>query len=147
VVWLERVERLDEAVLELQHQLERTNDDQGLARSMLLESAQALATARREVDDSASQLHRLRVQAKAYRYVVEVLAKSLALDSERLARPARTAQQAIGQYLDVRHARKWVAGHRELLSEPLGPDLERNLKRKEKRALKSSRQALRKIAK
>lgn len=146
LVWAERVERLDQAVRELQQQLQRTNDDQGLARSMLLESAQALATAGREVDDSASQLHRLRVHAKAYRYVVEVLAKSLALDSERLTKPARTAQQAIGRYLDLRHARKWVAQHRRVLAEPLRSDLEKRLKRMEKRAFKQSRRALRKLA-
>lgn len=147
LVWSERLERLDQSVRELQRQLERTHDDQGLARSMLLESAQALAIARREEDGSASQLHRLRVQAKAYRYVVEVLAKSLALDSERLAKPARTVQQAVGRYLDARFARKWVARHRELLAEPLRSDLDRHLRRKEQRAFEESRRALRKIAK
>lgn len=147
LAWSERLERVDRSLRELQSQLARIHDGQGLARSMLLESAQAVAKATREEDGSASQLHRLRVQAKAFRYVVEVLAKALALDSERLAKSARAAQQTIGRYLDARHARKWVARHRELLAEPLGSDLERHLGRQEKRAFKDLRRALRKIAK
>ena len=146
LVWSERLERLDQSVRELKRQLERTSDGKGLARSMMLQSAQALAQACRHQDGSVSALHSARVHAKAYRYVIETLAKQLGLDSERLARPARAIQQAAGRHLDARNVRKWVARHRDALAEPLGFELHALLAGKEKRALKETRRALRKVA-
>jgi len=146
LVWSERLERLDQSVHDLKGQLARTSDSRGLARVMLLESAQALALARRQVDGRASSLHRVRVQAKAYRYVIEILARQLELDSERLAAPARATQQAIGRYLDARNARKWTVRHGDVLAEPLRSGLRKLLAGEEKRALKEARRALRKLA-
>lgn len=143
LVWSERLERLDRSAQELARELARAADGRLLARSMLLESAQALARARRHVDGSARALHRLRIQAKASRYVTEVLAKQLGLEVERLAAPARVTQQVVGRYLDARAARKWVARQRESLAEPLSSNLRKRLGRDEKRALKASRRELR----
>ncbi len=147
VVWSERLERLDQSSRDLQSQLMRARDGRLLGRSMLLESAQALARARRHVDGRARTLHRLRIQAKSCRYVTEVLAKQLGLEADRLAAPARATQQAVGRYLDGRDACKWVARHRESLAGPLHSELRKLLARDEKRALKASRRELRKLAK
>jgi CHAD domain-containing protein len=146
LVWPERLARLDQSVQELKVQIGHSSATRELARAMLLESAQALAQASRQMDGRASSLHRVRVQAKAYRYVIELLAGDLMLDSERLAAPARAAQQAVGRYLDARNARKWVARHRAVLAEPVCSGLGKVLARKEKRALKEARRALRKLA-
>jgi CHAD domain-containing protein len=145
LAWSERLERLSQSVHELREQAARASDAQGLARAVLLESARALAQARRRVDGRAASLHHLRVQAKAYRYVNELLAPELKLDGDGLAAPARAAQQALGRYLDARNARKWIAGHRKLLAKSPGPALEELMTREEKRALKKARRVLRKL--
>jgi CHAD domain-containing protein len=146
LTWAERMERLDQAAHDLRDQLGHAGDGRVLARSMLLESAQALAHSRRQVNGRARTLHRLRIQAKASRYVTEVLGKQLGLDAERLAKPARATQQAVGRYLDGRDARKWLSRHRVALDAPLHAELRERLTRDEKQALKSSRRELRKLA-
>ncbi len=147
IVWSERLERLDRSSRELTAQLGRVRDGRILARSMMLESAQALARSHRQLNGRPRSLHRLRIQAKASRYVTEVLAKQLGLDADRLAAPARATQQVVGRYLDGRDARKWVARHRELLAEPLRAQLRARLARDEKRALKASRRGLASLGK
>jgi CHAD domain-containing protein len=146
LTWAERVERLDQASQDLRTELARARDGRMLARSMLLESAQALANSRRQVNGRARTLHRLRIQAKASRYVTEVLGKQLRLNVDRLAEPARATQQAVGRYLDGRDARKWVARHRDELDVPFHAELRKRLARDEKHALKNSRRELRKLA-
>ncbi|HSD75367.1 MAG TPA: CHAD domain-containing protein [Steroidobacteraceae bacterium] len=146
LIWTERMQRLDEASRNLSDELARAGDGRVLARSMLLETAQALAHSRRQVNGRPRALHRLRIQAKASRYVTEVLGKQLGLDAERLAAPARATQQAVGRYLDGRDARKWLARHRVALDAPLHAELRERLARDEKRAFKSSRRELRKLA-
>ncbi len=146
VSWAERVERLDQASRDLRRELARSGDSRVLARAMLLESAQALARSRRQVNGRARTLHRLRIQAKGSRYVTEVLGKQLGLDAERLAAPARATQQAVGRYLDGRDARKWITRHREALDNPLYAELRKRLARDEKHALKTSHRELRKLA-
>jgi CHAD domain-containing protein len=145
LTWEERMERLDEASRELRSQLEQLGDSRVLARAMLLESVQALARSRQRVNGRARTLHRLRIQAKASRYVTEVLGRQLGLDAERLAAPARATQQAVGRYLDGRDARKWVSRHRTALDAPLHTALRKRLLKDEKRALKSSHREMRKL--
>jgi CHAD domain-containing protein len=145
LTWEERMTRLDQSSRELRGQLERLGDSRVLARAMLLESAQALARSRRHVNGHARKLHRLRIQAKASRYVTEVLGKQLGLDVERLAAPARATQQAVGRYLDGRDARKWVSRHRKALDAPLHAALRKRLLRDEKRALRISHREMRRL--
>jgi CHAD domain-containing protein len=145
LTWDERLQRLDESARDLRRELEKSGDGRVLARAMLIESAQALANSRRQVNGKARTLHRLRIQAKSSRYVTEVLGKQLGLDVERLAAPARATQQVIGRYLDGRDARKWVRRHREALDSPLHAELRRRLQRGEKHALKDSHRELRKL--
>jgi CHAD domain-containing protein len=146
LTWEERMERLDQASRELRDGLAGSGDGRALARAMLLESAQALARSRRQVNGRARTLHRLRIQAKGSRYVTEVLGRQLGLDVERLAAPARATQQAVGRYLDGRDARKWLARHRGALDAPLQAQLRKRLARDEKHALKSSHRELRRLA-
>ena len=146
LTWNERMARLDESSRDLRRELARSRDSRVLARAMLIESAQALANSRRQVNGRARDLHRLRIQAKASRYVTEVLGKQLGLDAERLAAPARATQQAVGRYLDGRDARKWVIRHREALDAPLHAELRKRLERGEKHALKNSHRELRRLA-
>ena len=146
LAWQERIERLEESSRDLRHELARTRDGRILARAMLLESAQALAHSRRQVNGKARTLHRLRIQAKASRYVTEVLGRQLGLDAERLSAPARATQNAVGRYLDGRDARKWVTRHRDALDAPLRVELRKRLARGEKHALKDSHRELRKLA-
>jgi CHAD domain-containing protein len=146
LTWEERMARLDESARELRYELARAHDSRVLARTMLLESAQALAQSRRQLNGRVRTLHRLRIQAKASRYVTEVLGKQLGLDAERLAAPARATQQAVGRYLDGRDARKWVSRHRQELDAPLRAELRKRLARGEKHALKNSHRELRRLA-
>lgn len=145
LTWEERMARLDESARELRAELEQLGDSRVLARAMLLESVQALARSRQRVNGRARALHRLRIQAKASRYVTEVLGKQLGLDAERLAAPARATQQAVGRYLDEREARKWVSRHRTALDAPLHTALRKRLLKDEKRALKISHREMRKL--
>jgi CHAD domain-containing protein len=146
LAWSERLERLERSRTELQRLLRRIRDQQIVARDMIVNSAQAFWRARRHAGRDAERLHRLRIRAKAHRYVVESLAPFMGLDARHFSTAARGVQQGIGYYLDVRIARKWLQAHAGELDKALVKRTSRRLRAEGRKALKDAKRGLRSLA-
>jgi CHAD domain-containing protein len=146
LAWSERLERLERSRTEVQRLLGRIRDQQIAARDMIVNSAHAFWRARRHAGRDAERLHRLRIRAKAHRYVVESLAPFMGLDARHFSTAARGVQQGIGYYLDARIARKWLQTHAGKLDKPLVKRTSRRLRSEGRKALKDAKLGLRSLS-
>ena len=146
LAWRERLSRLELSSADVQGLLRRGGDPQNAVRDMIVNSAQAFWRARRRPDRNAVRLHRLRIRAKAHRYVVESLAPFMGLDARHFSTAARGVQQGIGEYLDARIARKWLEAHAQEIDRALAQRVSRRLRAGGRKALKRARQGLRSLS-
>lgn len=146
LAWQERLQRLQRSSTELQALLGQLRDDQNLARSMIVNSAQAFWRARRRGSGNWRDLHRVRIHAKSHRYVVDALAPLVDLDARQFSATARTIQHGIGRHLDARAARKWLSAHEEPLSASLAKDAAARLRSDARKSLREAKQGLRSLS-
>lgn len=143
LAWTERLARLERSSTEVQGLLRQAGDQQGAVRDMIVNSAHAFWRERRRPGKNAVRLHRLRIRAKAHRYVVESLAPFMGLDARHFSTAARGVQQGIGEYLDARIARKWLEAHAQEIDKALAQRVSRRLRTDGRKALKRARRGLR----
>jgi CHAD domain-containing protein len=146
LAWQERLQRLQRSSSELQALLGHVRDGQGLARTMIVNSAQAFWRARRRGNGSWRELHRIRIHAKSHRYVVDALAPLVDLDARQFSVTARTIQHGIGRHLDARAARQWLSSHEEPVSAVLAKDAAQWLRNAGRRSLKEAKRGLRSLS-
>ena len=146
LAWRERLERLQRANSELQVLLGQMRDRQSVARSMIVNSAQAFWRARRRGNGNARGLHKVRIHAKSHRYVVDALAPLMGIDAREFSVTARAIQHGIGRHLDARIARKWLSAHTEPVSRSLAKDAAERLRKDGRKGLKEARRGLRSLS-
>lgn len=146
LAWQERLQRLQRSSTELQKLLGHTRDDHSLARSMIVNSAQAFWRARQRGNGNWRKLHRVRIHAKSHRYVVDALAPLVDLDARQFSAAARSIQHGIGRHLDARAARKWLSSHEEPVSAALAKDAAARLRSEGRKSLKEAKQRLRSLS-
>jgi CHAD domain-containing protein len=146
VAWKERLERLQRSHAAVHARLGQMRDQHSVARSVIVNSAQAFWRARRRGNGSARNLHKIRIHAKSHRYVVDALAPLVGIDARQFGVTARAIQHGIGQHLDARIARKWLSAHTEPVSKSLAKDASARLRKGARKGLKEARRGLRSLS-
>jgi len=146
LAWKERDERLQRSFATVHSLLGQIRDQQGIARSMIVNSAQAFWRARRRGNGSARDLHKIRIHAKSHRYVVDALAPIVGIEAGEFGATARAIQQGIGRHLDARLARKWLSTHTEPVSKSLAKDALARLRKDGRKGLKEAKHGLRSLS-
>ena len=147
LAWQERLQRLQQSSAEFQARLGQMRDEQqSMARNMIVNSAQAFWRARRRGNGNWRDLHRVRIHAKSHRYVVDALAPLVDLDARQFSVTARVIQHGIGRHLDARVARKWLSSHKDPVSASLAKHAAQRLRTEGRKSLKEAKLGLRSLS-
>jgi CHAD domain-containing protein len=146
VAWKERLERLRHAYASVHARLAQMRDLHSVARTMIVNSAQAFWRARERGNGNARNLHKIRIHAKSHRYVVDALAPLVGIDARQFSITARAIQHGIGRHLDARIARKWLSARTDPVIKSLAEHASERLRKEGRKGLKEARRGLRSLS-